>query len=220
MVNADGSNAHPVLTYPEGRGFFRLSPDGTKVYFAFNWYLDYGGQRYNPGLFVINVDGTGLHQILDRAQVHALFGKPVPELQFYWHGLPFDMSDDGSRIVLQVLVPDVGWPIMRVNGDGSGLQAYALFTNNAHPDVANLGISGDGRVAFYEVTTDPWELGVFNWDGSAPARARHRPGWGEHRGRGGAVDVRRLEAELWVTAPPLQHRWQRCAATGGDQDPP
>ncbi len=166
MVNADGSNAHPVLTYPEGRGFFRLSPDGTKVYFAFNWYLDYGGQRYNPGLFVINADGSGLRQILDRAQVHALFGKPVPELQFYWHGPPFDMSDDGSRIVLQVLVPDVGWPIMRVNGDGSGLQAYALFTNNAHPDVANLGISGDGRVAFYEVMTDPWELGVFNWDGS------------------------------------------------------
>ena len=57
-------------------------------------------------------------------------------------------------------------PSCRVNGDGSGLQAYALFTNNAHPDVANLGISGDGRVAFYEVTTDPWELGVFNWDGS------------------------------------------------------
>lgn len=166
MVNADGSNAHPVLTYPEGRGFFRLSPDGTKVYFAFNWYIDYGGQRYNPGLFVINADGTGLRQILDRAQVHALFGKPVPELQFYWHGPPFDMSDDGSRIVFQVLVPDVGWPIMRVNGDGSGLQAYALFTNNTHPDNANLGISGDGRIAFYEVMTDPWELGVFNWDGS------------------------------------------------------
>ena len=166
MVNADGSNAHPVLTYPEGRGFFRLSPDGTKVYFAFNWYLDYGGQRYNPGLFVINADGSGLRQILDRASVHALFGKPVPELQFYWHGPPFDMSDDGSRIVFQVLVSDVGWPIMRVNGDGSGLQAYALFPNNAHPDVANLGISGDGRVAFYEVMTDPWELGVFNWDDS------------------------------------------------------
>ncbi len=166
MVNADGSDAHVVLSYSSGRGYFRLSPDGTKVYFAFTWYLSYGGQSYNPGLFVINADGTGLRQILDRASVHALFGKPVPELQFYWHGPPFDVSDDGSHIVLQVLVPDVGWPIMRVNGDGSDLQAYALFPNNAHPDVGNLGISGDGRVAFYEVMTDPWELGVFNWDGS------------------------------------------------------
>ncbi len=75
------------------------------------------------------------------------------------------MSDDGSHIVLQVLVPDIGWPIMRVNGDGSDLQAYALFPNNQYPDVGNLGISGDGKVAFYEVTSN-WELGVFNWDGS------------------------------------------------------
>ena len=166
MVNADGTDPHVVLTYSDGRGYFRLSPDGAKVYFAFNWTLNHGGHTYPAGLFVINADGTGLRQILDRAQVHALFGKPIPELQFYWHGPPFDMSDDGSHIVLQVLVQDVGWPIMRVNGDGSGLQAYTLFPNNDHPDIGNLGISGDGAVAFYEVMTNPWELGVFNWDGS------------------------------------------------------
>ena len=163
IVNADGSSPHTVIS--SGR-YYRLSADGTKVYFAAGGPFDWGGQRYEAGLFVINADGSGLRQILDRASVHALFGKPVPELQFYWHGPPFDVSDDGSHIVLQVLVPDVGWPIMRVNGDGSGLQAYTLFPNNAHPDVGNLGISGDGRVAFYEVMTDPWELGVFNWDGA------------------------------------------------------
>ncbi len=165
IVNADGSNAHTVFAAGNGK-YFRLSADGTKVYFASGGSFDWGGQSHTAGLYVINADGSGLRQILDRARVHALFGKPVPELEFYWHGPPFDVSDDGSHIVLQVLVPDVGWPIMRVNGDGSDLQAYALFPNNAHPDVGNLGISGDGRVAFYEVMTDPWELGVFNWDGS------------------------------------------------------
>ena len=165
IVNADGSNAHTVFAAGNGK-YFRLSADGTKVYFASGGSFDWGGQSHTAGLYVINADGSGLRQIFDRASVHALFGKPVPELQFYWHGPPFDMSDDGSHIVLQVLVPDVGWPIMRVNGDGSDLRAYVLFPNNAHPDVGNLGISGDGRVAFYEVMTDPWELGVFNWDGS------------------------------------------------------
>ena len=164
IVNADGSNAHTVFAAGNGK-YFRLSADGTKVYFASGGSFDWGGQSHTAGLYVINADGTGLRQILDRARVHALFGKPIPELEFYWHGPPFDVSDDGSHLVLQVLVPDIGWPIMRVNGDGSDLQAYALFPNNEHPDVGNLGISGDGRVAFYEVTSN-WELGVFNWDGS------------------------------------------------------
>ena len=164
IVNADGSNAHTVFAAGNGK-YFRLSADGTKVYFASGGGFDWGGQSHTAGLYVINADGSGLRQILDRARVHALFGKPIPELEFYWHGPPFDVSDDGSHIVLQVLVPDIGWPIMRVNGDGSDLQAYALFPNNQHPDVGNLGISGDGKVAFYEVTSN-WELGVFNWDGS------------------------------------------------------
>lgn len=165
IVNADGSNPHQVIDLDSGSQYFRLSADGTKVYFAASGAFAWGGQQRTAGLYVINADGTGLHQILDRAQVHALFGKPVPELEFYWHGPPFDVSDDGSHIVLQVLVQDVGWPIMRVNGDGSGLQAYTLFPNNEHPDIGNLGISGDGSKVFYELNRDA-ELGVFNWDGT------------------------------------------------------
>ena len=167
LVNADGSNPHTVFSAWEGYKFFRLSADGTRVYFAASGSFDFGGGRHSAGLYVINADGSGLRQIVDRAQVHALFGKPIPELEFYWGGtVPFALSDDGSRIVLQVYVQDLGYRIMRVNGDGSGLQAYSLFPPNYYSYVTNLGISGDGRVAFYEVSSDPWELGVFNWDGS------------------------------------------------------
>ena len=58
--------------------------------------------------------------------------------------------------------------MVRVNGNGTGLQAYALFPANYYSYVANLGISGDGSKVFYEVATNagPWELGVLNWDGS------------------------------------------------------
>jgi hypothetical protein len=166
IVNADGSDAHTVLAAGNGK-FFRLSADGSKVYFASGGNFDFGGTSHNAGLYVINADGSGLQQILDRAQVHALFGKPIPELGFYWGGtVPFAISDDGSQIVLQVYVQDIGYPIMRVNGDGTGLQAYSLFSAGYYSYVANLGISGDGTKVFYELIRDPWELGVFNWDGS------------------------------------------------------
>ena len=165
IVNADGSNAHTVFAAGSGK-YFRLSADGTKVYFASGGRFDWGGQSHTAGLYVINADGSGLRQILDRARVHALFGKPIPELQFYWHGPPFDVSDDGSHIVLQVLVPDIGWPIMRVNGDGSDLQAYALFPNNYYPDRGEPGHQRRWQGGVLRGRRANWELGVFNWDGS------------------------------------------------------
>ena len=115
------------------------------MYFASGGSFDWGGQSHTAGLYVINADGTSLRQILDRARVDDLFGKPIPELEFYWHGPPFDVSDDGSHLVLQVLVPDIGWPIMRVNGDGSGLGG-ASVPRQLLLAAADVGIGSGSKV--------------------------------------------------------------------------
>ena len=60
------------------------------------------------------------------AQVHALFGKPIPEQPFAWWGAAFDFSSDGNRIVFNVYDYDGHDRILRVNSDGSGLQEYSL----------------------------------------------------------------------------------------------
>ena len=173
MVNADGSNRHQVIelgAYP----YFRLSADGTKVFFAIDRDVR-PNQVYEAGLYVMNADGSGVRRIVTPAQVHALFGKPIPEQPFAWWGAAFDFSSDGSRIVFNVYDYDGHDRILRVNSDGSGLLEYSLPTTSA---VNNLGISGDGRIVFYKVRrSDHEELGVFNWDGSGQRVLDTMGGW-------------------------------------------
>ena len=173
MVNADGSNRHQVIelgAYP----YFRLSADGTKVFFAIDRDVR-PNQVYEAGLYVMNADGSGVRRIVTPAQVHALFGKPIPQQPFAWWGAAFDFSSDGSRIVFNVYDYDGHDRILRVNSDGSGLLEYSLPTTSA---VNNLGISGDGRIVFYKVRrSDHEELGVFNWDGSGQRVLDTMGGW-------------------------------------------
>ncbi len=165
MVNADGSNPHHVINVWGGYWYFRLSADGAQVFFT----LD--RDRVDPpvlqaGLYVMNADGSGIRQIVNRGQVHALFGRPIPEVPFSWASPAFDFSANGQRIIFNVRDYDGGFRLLRVNSDGSGLQEFSLLPNNQHPKVSNLGISGDGQVVFAEVEGDPWKLFVLNWDGS------------------------------------------------------
>jgi hypothetical protein len=168
MVNADGSNRHQVIelgAYP----YFRLSADGTKVFFAIDRNVR-PSQLYEAGLYVVNADGSGVRRIVTPEQVHALFGRPIPALPFVWYGAAFDVSSDGNRIIFNVVDYDGNDRILRVNADGSGLAEYPL-PNNYFWSMNNIGISGDGTRVFYQgarnpCCSSPQELGVFNWDGS------------------------------------------------------
>lgn len=167
-VNADGSNRRQVIelgAYP----YFRLAADGAHVFFAIDRDVR-PNVTYEAGLYVMNADGSGIRRIVAPAQVHALFGKPIPGLPFSWFGAAFDVSADGNRIIFNVFDSDGAARILRVNSDGSGLAVYP-FPANYFWSVANLGISGDGSRVFYQgalnpCCSSPLELGVFNWDGS------------------------------------------------------
>lgn len=179
MVNADGSNRHQVIelgAYP----YFRLSADGAQVFFAIDRDVR-PNVTYNAGLYVMNADGSGIRRIVDPAQVHALFGKPIPGLPFSWFGAAFDVSADGNRIIFNVVDYNGDDRILRVNSDGSGLAEYP-FPANYFWSVTNLGISGDGARVLYQgalnpCCSSPIELGVFNWDGSGQRVLDTMGGW-------------------------------------------
>ena len=62
MVNADGTNRHQVIelgAYP----YFRLSADGTRVYFAIDRDVR-PNVEYKAGLYVVNADGSGVRRIV------------------------------------------------------------------------------------------------------------------------------------------------------------
>ena len=75
MVNSNGSNAHAVALLTDAHFDFRLSPAGNKIYFAadasFNTVPP--GYVYPPGLYSMNMDGTGLTNILNAATVASHF---------------------------------------------------------------------------------------------------------------------------------------------------
>lgn len=173
VANADGSGAQDVLTLEGGYKYFRLSKDGTKVFFTVDrgWTQLPSGTSRSGGLYVVNTNGTGLTQLVTPEQATALFGKTPGEIPFHASGVAFDISADNGRIVFQAGVPDRGHELFRVNGDGTGLQAYAVFPLNYHYGIPNLGISGDGTKVFYNVLPNPCcstpsEWGVFDYDGT------------------------------------------------------
>ena len=181
IANADGSGAHEVMDLT-GFYYVRLSADGTKVFFSLDRNAAINGASLAAGLYVINADGTGLRRIVSPEAVYALLGRAVPEIPFAFSGAALDVSEDGQRIVFNVM-PDwnpnyaLSARLVRVNSDGSGLQEVALF-GSEHPVLMNLGISGDGRTVFYVAErTAGWEVWVMNWDGSGKRQLDVVGGW-------------------------------------------
>ena len=178
LVNADGSNPHQVIQVNGGYPDFRLSPDGTQVFFSndrgFGTTPDSGS--HEPGLYVVNADGTGFHEIAGQTSFAQFFGLPpallAPDGYFYgWNGgTPFGLSGDGSKLVCFAWTPTNGYRLLGLSAAGTGMHEMPLGPQPIW-NFQKVGLSGDGSKAFYYFGYAPCcssgeELGVFNWDGS------------------------------------------------------
>ena len=177
LVNADGSNPHQVIQVNGGYPDFRLSPDGTQVFFSndrnFGTTPDTGTRE--PGLYVVNADGTGLHEVSGLTSFALFFGLTtadmLPSGYFYgWNGgTPFGLSGDGSKLVCYVWTPN-GYRLLGLSTAGTGLHELPLAPTPIW-SFNQVGLNGDGSKVFYYFGYAPCcssgeELGVFNWDGT------------------------------------------------------
>ena len=76
MVNADGSNRHQVIELGKYVDF-RLSADGTQVFFAIDRNVR-PNQVYEAGLYVVNADGSGVRRIVDPSSGACAFRQADP----------------------------------------------------------------------------------------------------------------------------------------------
>jgi len=171
MANADGTNPHQVIRISSFLDC-RISPDGTKVYFMssgnFSTYPNSGA--HEAGIYVVNADGSGLHEIGGLAGFAAFLGTTPGALG--WNTRPFGISGDGSRLVCFIWspVPSSRYALLGLNTDGTSLHELTLAPT-AIDAVYKAGLSGDGSKAYYYFRYAPCcssgeEVGVINWDGS------------------------------------------------------
>ena len=172
MVNSDGNNAHAVALLTDAHFDFRLSPAGNKIYFAAdaNFNTVPPGYVYPPGLYSMNMDGTGLTNILNAATVASHFALDPSSVYMgaYDANTKLAVSGDGQHLLFQVYAN--GYRLLGINADGSGLKDYPLA--GTVPDiysfqVYNCGLSPDGsRLFYYTYRSGTQEVGAFDWDGS------------------------------------------------------
>jgi len=110
VMNADGSSARR-LTYLDGTlgpiGYLAWSPDGKQIAFATDNVMS---------LYMINVDGTGLKEVID-------FHKFIEGL---------DWSPNGKQLVVALGVTDK-YDIDKVNADGTGITQITFNETNSQP---------------------------------------------------------------------------------------
>ena len=179
MVNSDGSNPHPVIQVNGGYPDFRISGDGSQVFFSndrtFGTTPDTGSRE--PGLYVVNADGSGLREIAGLANFAQFFSstpaKLAPDGYLYgWNGgTPFGVSADGAKLICYTWTPTNGYRLLGLNSTGTGLREFVVSSTPVN-GFNKVGFSGDGTKAFYYLSYTPCcssgeEMGIFDWDGGA-----------------------------------------------------
>ena len=166
-ASTSGSAGKRLITNRE-IPYLRISRGGDKVFFI---HRRGDASATDPtterGLYVINIDGSGLKQIVAPKAVAALLGiTPDKVFPFSTNGWSLDVSADGTKLAFGVAAPG-GERIFTVNADGSGLRQ----TLGPVDFVNHVALSGDGTKVAYDVTPPPCcstpdELGIVNADGS------------------------------------------------------
>jgi len=177
--SSDGGGFTQITSNPGGDDVpGSWSPNGKRIVF----------QRFGPdsyeGVFVVNVNGTGLKRILPPT---------VPA-----NCCSFDWSPQGNEIVFsRHVTPDVHSSLWIVHSDGTGLHeinvqpASACGGANADPDAEGCnspGWSPDGtKIAFVRSHSNDvdGEIYAVNVDGTGLTQVTHAPGsnspdWGTH----------------------------------------
>jgi uncharacterized protein (TIGR03437 family) len=184
----------PLITVDTNVAGLKIEGDGRRIFFL----LDRDGNIYNGthgtfvqrGLYVINIDGSGMRQIVGPSAVAALFGTTTP----IDHISPeftvtsqnainqsLSVTQDGARIVFGAnkIAGNGPGAIFGVNFDGSGLH----FVLGPARSVARLGMSANALKVFYDAYPSGYtvETGVVNFDGSGQLALRE-DGLGEAPG--------------------------------------
>ena len=171
IINADGSGKLTlILLDGTALGETCISGDGTTVYFMINGDTTYGGATpIQRGLWTINADGSDLRQVVSPEQVAVIMGVTAADVNPFWsYGESYlDTSNDGTRVVFSVSRNVSGHDYLFAV-ENSGANLHTVGTGDAAIN-RNVAISGDGSKVAYEVNQinpGPWELSVFNFDGS------------------------------------------------------
>lgn len=172
VMNSDGGSALSLTNYATSLSC-RLSADGTKVFFTSDrrFSIPNSNTDYDPGIYVVNPDGTGLRQItgatplgLDHFGIMGYWSTSRPS---FWN-----VSADGSKLVFFLFTPNPtnNWRVIGMNTDGTGLHDFAFpaYPQTGYFGFYSVGISGDGsKVYYYQKQADSAEeLAVYNWDGT------------------------------------------------------
>ncbi len=146
VMNADGSDAHPLTTAP-GRDIEPAwSPDGTKIVFA-----SARDDPENLQLYIMNADGSDQHRLFEEVRP--------------WDNWTPAWSPDGTRIAFQVNrdVRVNGFDVYVVNADGTDERLLA----GGPGDQYHPSWSPDGKkVVYVNRGMDDSEIWVVNADGS------------------------------------------------------
>jgi hypothetical protein len=153
-------------------GETHISGDGKTVVFIVtsDVYLAGTSTPVPRGIWAINTDGTNLRQVVSAAAVASVLGIPENAVSIFWYqGNGLGISDDGSHIVFSSQdfngQPNASFWAVTLDNPAS---LHRLVTTGVSPfrTYSRVGISGDGRTAFYEAA-DPAgveEIGVIPFD--------------------------------------------------------
>jgi hypothetical protein len=178
VVGSDGSNPHTVIQINGGYPDYRFSQDGTRIFFSVDRYFsttpDTGTRE--PGIYVINADGTGLREVAGVTSFALFFGfseaQMMPDGYLYnWNGgSPFDVSGDGTKVACYVWTPDQYYRIIGFSTNGTSMHELPL-TGTPVNGINRVGLDWNAGKLFYDLAYSPCcssgeELGIMNWDGT------------------------------------------------------
>jgi TolB protein len=156
VMNADGTGQTRLTTIVHDPSFIHggdmhpsWSPDGTKI--AFASYRDATSTSYNPEIYVMNADGSGITRLTN---------------EFEYDGYP-SWSPDGTKIAF-VSTRDGNAEIYVMNADdGSDV---TRLTNNPDPDLEPSWSPDGEKIAFGR-----GEIYIMNADGSGQTNISNNP---------------------------------------------
>jgi hypothetical protein len=168
-VRSDGSNGKTLIETDGEISDFRLSGDGRKVFFLLRRDdADRTSRARLPrGVWAIGVDGTGLTQVVDTADLASLYQVGEENVfPFNGCGISLGVSNDAGRLVFAANIGGSGNKVLAAAGDGSGLREIA-GAGGSHLLVGKVAISGDGSKLLYTLTAADnfYDLVVSGFDG-------------------------------------------------------
>lgn len=155
VMNADGSGRLQIT--PESDSTIndiqpQISPDGTKVAFISNRFTSPtfpNGETKQPEVFVVNVDGTNLHQVTPSEQASAGSNHNTYVDSFGWAGSSLIVA--GARVVQGQAALRYG--LFRFDGDGTNQTLIKDTTNSQYGTAVGIDVSADQtKVAYYNST--------------------------------------------------------------------